>query len=439
MYNFYQYNKTSKEKLEEIKKSLQNEKTQFFHNLKNEDLKYNHNIRLKKFLHQLIKSPVIIGEKKVEKEKEKNEEEKFSLSNIIKHEMKKYDKRVNNSLQSEAIRFTDEYYKKELEKIKLEKKKKEEEKSKKRGDDDFILNSLGGNKFYGSITNEIFNQVKDKSQENPNMTKKKKGNIMKNKRFEASEDDLKYKTYFQSIKTIALSKVDQQDKINIEKFKTKRKYDRINAIEESSSMQVLETNTNKKEKKSESSRHKPVLSQHNLKRISMYSSDDYDLNDGSISEKRKVSIFKNYNYKQNKEIEKYVLNLKASVPEVIKINPSLLDLKVDYYDNVNVAYINEYDKEKYSQENLMNIKKLFHRDRITYYDKLFKSKAMKKNSIFTNMLHDDPKKYFKVFSAIEAQPINKGNEMLEIDGKSYSYNEIKQISKVLLRKCRVIN
>jgi hypothetical protein len=32
-----------------------------------------------------------------------------------------------------------------------------------------------------------------------------------------------------------LSKVDQQDKINIEKFKTKRKYDRINANEESSS------------------------------------------------------------------------------------------------------------------------------------------------------------------------------------------------------------
>ena len=415
MYNYYQFLKDKKNHISADKTEIKQEKVNLEHQLHNEDLNYNHNIRLKEFLHQIWKSPIIVGSTKIEKKpKEEKPKGVQSIVSLLKFKIDDIKKKTNKlDKLPESVKFVDDYYKKELDKIKEDKIKQERERleRKNKKDEDLLINPVSGNEFFGSITKTINNQVI--STRNPMINKKKDKKPKFIKSMDLSNTNTNYhsnKTYFQAIKTLACSTTDLQDRINIEKFKNQK---------------LLKNNQNTSIPQANKRKRSSTLSQHNLKRISFYSENYIPTN-------------KNFNYKQNHEVENFISDLKSSVPEITKINPALLDLKVDYYDDVNTAYMNDYDKEKFSSSNLAQLKKLFSTERMSYYDKLFKSKALKSNNPFSSMLKTDPKKYFKVFSVMEAKPSNKGNDTLEIDGKKYNYTEIKQISKKLLKICRVI-
>lgn len=417
MFNLYQFKKNKKDSEYDKRRSVKEEKQLLEHKLLNEDLNFNHNVKIRDFIHQIWKNPIVIGDKKIEKEEMNNVDAAgFSFISLLKGKISSLKKINKLDHLPENVKFIDEQYKKELSKLREEKRLKEENKRRKKEEDTshLVANPVEGNMFFGTITKEINNLSKSsviKPQLNSKEHRKPKVYSVDLSKYNLNENK-KYRTYFQSVKTLACSTSDAQDRINIEKFKTQKYFN--------------STQAQKKVSKGQSG----SLSLHNLRKISFYAE--------PMEKPKFTSKNRNYNYKQTNEIEHLVNDLKATVPEITKVSPPLLDLKADYYDDINTAYMNEYDREKFSPENLEKIKKMFAVEKTSYYDKLFKSKALRKSNPFSQMIQKDPKKYFKVFSVVDAKPITKGNETMDIDGKKYNYTEIKQISKVLLRKCRVI-
>lgn len=181
-------------------------------------------------------------------------------------------------------------------------------------------------------------------------------------------------------------------------------------------------------------------------------------------------------YTQNKEIENLMSEIKCISTDINKTNPMLMDFNNKYnlhnlevYDsskrynknlsknsksNLDKAYQDtlnkadkKYENKKYLTQNLKYIREMFEGPKGNYYNILFKSTKLKdanfiKNNISKCLLNKNKKSIvdnnIKSNDSDNEILIKNNENMIKIEGKFYKHDDIKLISKKLLKKCRVI-
>lgn len=410
MFNIHQYKKKIKDQKHFEKNKIAETKEKLDHLILNEELAFHYNTRVKKFLFKVVNNPIEMSESKPKEEKSNVKDN--SIVSVLKFKINDLENRSNYALNkiSEKAKFSDAYYNEGLERLRLEKEAKlkaEQDKKKNLQLRNQMMKQAETNASLLNGHNSMINNTKESFS---------KGNKSKSKSLEFCYSTASLltsepkHTYFNGLKKIAYCTTDALEKINRERFLSVRQM----KIEEAKQLQ-------------------PALSH------------EYLLKYASPQRQRSLRKSGNFSpYRQTLDIRKKILELKQTIPEVTSHNPMLMELREEYYRHETDLMSSEFDKEKFTEQNIRKIRGMIENKRETYYDKLFKSSKLKmkgfvesKNSNRT-ILSTDPKKYFEVIKGIEMPQKEKGLDYVNIDGKYYKYNELKQISKKVLKKCNLL-
>ena len=403
MFNYYKYSK-EKDKTQKEVELKKNEINQHISKIaKQEEMVFNYDNRIKKFMFDIIRNPVQIDNKE----------------SIIKDDLVHRNKVIDNNKHIDFIFYdnakykkkrrtkseTDEFYEKELKarKIKIVPKieKIEEPEATSLVDNWVKNNSINFNTTNTNNTSEckvkgdkrlVYGKVINLNKIKNNFEKVQFPNKIK-------DTDRQAKTYFKAMEAISNSGINNKNLL------TQSLEKRINSIEH---FKLNEVKFSDREFKSNS------VKKLKLNSISKSTSEEY--------------------------ISNLLYNMKKQYPELNKVNPLLMDIN-SHEESFTQKYIyNDYDKSKFSKDNLSKINSIYldgemHQSRRGYYENIFRNKIkfLPKKSF----LKADPELYFKTLN-LNKEDTFKVTELVEIDGKNYRPNDLKEISQKLLKKSKVI-